>query len=162
MKKINTSIMAIGLLHNNAQDADVAALKKLNALFIHNFVTNDAAAHSLIIHKDFIHLSSDGKYTGRKKYLEDWASGFDGIIYWDYRNEDIKIFGNTALTHSQDKCIVLQDGKEMISYWMYTDTYIKENGEWTCVQAQITKVTPENFAGDETILRKYDFRKEIK
>lgn len=161
MKKIiNTGIMAIGLLHADAQETDMAALKKMNALFIHNFVTNDTAAHSLIIHKDFVHLSSDGKYTRRKKYLEDWAHGFDGIVYWDYRNEDIKIFGNMALVHSQDKCIFIQDGKEMISYWMYTDTYIKEHDEWKCVQAQITKVAPENFAGDETILRKYDFRKK--
>jgi ketosteroid isomerase-like protein len=163
MKKIiNTGIMVLGLLHADAQQADVAQLKKLNALFIHNFVTNDVAAHSLIIHKDFIHISSDGKYTGRKKYLEDWAHGFGDIKYWDYRNEDIKIFGSMALVHSQNKCIVIQNGTEMISYWMYTDTYIKENSEWKCVQAQIGKVTPENFAGDETIVRKYDYRKTSK
>ena len=160
MKKIvNTGIMALVLLHADAQETNMAQLKKLNALFIHNFVTNDVAAHSLIFHKDFIRISSDGEYTGRKKYLEDWAHGFGDIKYWDYRNEDIKIFGSMALVHSQNKCIIIKDGKEIISYWMYTDTYIQENGEWKCVQAQIGKVTPENFAGDETIVRKYDFRK---
>ena len=41
---------------------------------------------------------------------------------------------------------------------MYTDVYIKENGEWKCVQAQITKVSPENYSGDETIVKKYDYR----
>lgn len=158
-KIINTGIVALGLLQASAQEADMAALKKLNAKFIHNFVTNDAAAHSLIIHKDFVRLSSDGEYMNRKKYLEDWAHGFDGIKYWDYRAEDIKIFGSTALVHSQNKCIVIKDGKEMISYWMYTDIYIKENGEWKCVQAQICKVTPEYFSGDGTIVRKYDYRK---
>ena len=159
MKKIiNTGIMTLGLLHASAQEADMAQLKKLNAKFIHNFVTNDVAAHSLIIHKDFIHINTEGKYTGRAKYLENWANGFGNIKYWDYRNEDIKIFGNMALVCSQNKCIVIQEGKEMISYWMYTDTYIKENGEWKCVQAQIGKVAPEYFAGDETIVRKYDYR----
>ena len=55
MKKIiNTGIMALGLLHADAQESDMTQLKKLNAAFIHNFVTNDVAAHSLIIHKDFI------------------------------------------------------------------------------------------------------------
>lgn len=159
MKKIiNTGIMAISLLHADAQEQDMAELKQLNAKFIHNFVTNDVASHSLIIHKDFFRISSDGEFTGRKKYLEDWAHGFGDIKYWDYRNEDIKIFGSTALVHSQNKCIVIKDGKEIISLWMYTDTYIKENGEWKCVQAQIGKVTPENFAGDATIVRKYDYR----
>ncbi len=159
MKKIiNTGIMALGLLQTAAQESDMTTLKKLNATFIHNFVTNDVAAHSLIIHKGFIRISSDGEYTGRKKYLEDWANGFGDIKYWDYRNEDIKIFGSTALVRSQNKCIVIKEGKEIISLWMYTDTYIKENGEWKCVQAQIGKVTPANFAGDETIVRKYDYR----
>jgi len=159
MKKfINTGIMTLGLLQVAAQDSDMEILKKLNAKFIHNFVTDDVAAHSLIIHKDFIRISSEGEFTGRKKYLEDWAHGFGDTKYWDYRNEDIKIFGNMALVHSQNKCIVIKDGKEMISYWMYTDTYIKENGAWKCVQAQIGRVSPENFAGDETIVRKYDQR----
>jgi len=159
MKKIlNTGILSLGLLQVSAQESDMAILKKLNATFIHNFVTNDVASHNLIIHKDFIRISSDGAYTGRKKYLEDWANGFGDIKYWDYRNEDIKIFGSTALVHSQNKCIVIKDGKEIISLWMYTDTYIKENGEWKCIQAQIGKVTPGNFAGDETIVRKYDYR----
>ena len=150
--------MTLGLLQVSAQEKDMAALKKLNAKFIHNFVTNDVPSHSLIIHKDFIHINTEGKYTGRTKYLENWAHGFGDIKYWDYRNEDIKIFGNVALVHAQNKCIVIQDGKEVISYWMYTDTYIKENGEWKCVQAQIGKVGPDNFTGDETIVKKYDYR----
>jgi hypothetical protein len=159
MKKIiNTGILSPGLLHASAQDSDMEALKKLNAKFIHNFVTDDVVSHSLIIHQDFVRISSDGEVTGRKKYLEDWAHGFGDIKYWDYRNEDIKIFANMALVRSQNKCIVIEDGKEMISFWMYTDTYIKENGEWTCVQAQIGKVSLEHFAGDETIVRKYDYR----
>jgi ketosteroid isomerase-like protein len=159
MKKIiNTGLMTLGLLQASAQEADMAALKELNAKFIHNFVTNDVPSHSLIIHKDFVRISSEGEFTGRKKYLENWATGFGDIKYWDYRNEDIKIFGNMALVRSQNKCIVIENGKELISYWMYTDTYIKENGEWKCVQAQIGKVAPEYFAGDETIVRKYDYR----
>ena len=45
MKKIiNTGIMALGLLHADAQESDMTQLKKLNAAFIHNFVTNDVAA----------------------------------------------------------------------------------------------------------------------
>lgn len=160
MKRIiNTGIMALGLLQANAQEADMNELKRLNAKFIHNFVTNDVAAHNLIIHPDFIHINTEGKYTAKAKYLENWVHGFDGIVYWDYRAEDIKLFGNTALVHSQNKCISMRNGKEEISYWMYTDTYIKENGEWKCVQAQIGKVTPENLTGDETIVRKYDYRK---
>ena len=160
MKKIfYSSLLGLGVMRAEAQQTDLDVLKKLNARFIHNFVMSDTASHSRIIHRDFIHVSSEGKYTARKEYLENWVHGFDGIVYWDYRDEDIRIFGSTALIHSQNKCISIKDGKEQVSYWMYTDTYIKENGEWKCIQAQIAKVAPQNAAADETIVRMYDYSK---
>lgn len=158
-KILLSSLLGFGVLHVSAQETELNALKRLNARFIHNFVTSDTASHSRIIHRDFIHVSSEGKYTARKDYLENWVHGFEGIVYWDYRDEDIRIFGNTALIHSQNKCISLKNGKEETSFWMYTDTYIKENGEWKCIQAQIARVSPAYYAADETIVRKYDLRK---
>lgn len=159
MKKIiYTVLLSLGILQAAAQE-DMKELKRLNAKFIHNFVTNDTASHSQIIHRDFVCITSEGQSIERKEYLDGWAHGFDGFKYWDYRNEDIKIFGNTALVHSQNKFIVVRDGKEIAGMSMYTDTYIKENGQWKCVQAQLSKVAPEYFAGDETIVRKYDYNK---
>ena len=163
MKKIFCSlsffVLVFETLAQNSNDADMVQLKGLNAKFINNFVTNDSVEHSKIIHKDFVCISSDGAYINRQDYLNWWAHGFDGYTYWDYRDEDIKIFDNTALVHSKNKYIVIRDGKEITGMSMYTDVYVKENGEWKCVQAQITKVAPENYSGDETIVKKYDYRK---
>jgi hypothetical protein len=146
------------LIRLSAQNTDdLSKLKELNARFINNFVTNDTAAHSKIIHKNFVCITSDGRYLNRGDYLAGWAHGFDGFKYWDYRNENIKLFGNTALVHSQNKYIVVREGKEITGMSMYTDVYVKENGEWKCVQAQITKVSPENYSGDETVVKKYDY-----
>jgi len=138
--------------------SDLQQLKALNARFINNFVTNDTASHNKIIHHDFICISSDGRYISRKDYLDGWAHGFDGYKYWDYRDERITVFGNTALVHAQNKYIVIQDGQEITGRSMYTDVYVKENGEWKCVQAQINKVAPPNYAPDETIVKKYEFK----
>ncbi|MGZ5222443.1 MAG: nuclear transport factor 2 family protein [Chitinophagaceae bacterium] len=158
MKKlIYTVSLFPGILQAAAQEREMAELKRLNAKFIPNFVTNDTVSHSQIIPMDFVCITSEGQSIDRKQYLENWAHGFDGFKYWDYRNEDIKIFGNTALVHSQNKYIVVRDGKEITGMSMYTDTYIKENGQWKCVQAQLSKVAPEYFARDETIVRKYDY-----
>lgn len=142
-----------------AQDnGDLQKLKQLNAKFINNFVTNDTASHSRIIHKDFVCITSDGRTVNRRDYLAGWAHGFDGFKYWDYRDENIQVFGSLALVHSKNKWVVEREEKEFTGMSMYTDVYIKENGEWKCVQAQITKVAPENYSGDETIVRKYDYR----
>jgi hypothetical protein len=140
-------------------DADMLQLKALNARFINNFVTNDTVSHSKIIHPAFICIGSDGRYIRRNEYLQAWLHGFDGYTYWDYRSEDIKIFGHMALVRSQNKYVVENNGVTVTGFSIYTDTYIKENGEWKCVQAQLTKLAPEHAGNDETIVRKYDFRK---
>lgn len=141
----------------DAAEDDLTQLKKLNAKFIHNFVTNDAASHDAILHEKFVYISSQGKWVDRKTYLENWKTGFDAekIIYWDYRFERIAIFGTTALVRSVNKFVERNGGKEVTGMAQYTDTYIKENGTWKCVQAQITNVAPENYPGDETIVKKY-------
>lgn len=148
-------------VHGQSADyqSDLQVLRSLNATFIHNYVTNDTVSHSKIIHPDFVYVSSKGKYTSRQKYLEDWAHGFDGTVYWDYRDERIDIFGNTALVRSANKYIVLHNGQEITGMAMYTDVYVKEHGRWLCVQAQVGQVTPENYPSDDTIVKVYDFRR---
>ncbi|MES2849742.1 MAG: nuclear transport factor 2 family protein [Bacteroidota bacterium] len=163
MKKVLIAgLLSTAVLECSSQQAyadDMEQLRILNATFIHNFVKNDTVSHNRIIHPDFVCITSTGRTIKRKEYLEGWLHGFDGYVYWDYRNEEIKIFGNTALVHAQNKYVVIKDGKEMEGMSMYTDTYIKEKGEWKCVLAQLCKVAPENFGADETIKRKYDYRK---
>jgi hypothetical protein len=161
MKKICFYLFTFfAILQAAGQDnnSDLVKLKALNATFINDFVTNDTISHSKIIDKEFVCLTNSGAYINRKDYMNGWLHGFDTFKYWDYRDENIKIFGTTALVHAQNKYVLVQNGKEITGMSMYTDTYIKENGQWKCVQAQLTKVAPENFAGDETIVRKYDYR----
>jgi hypothetical protein len=132
-------------------------LKALNARFIHNFVTNDARSHDQITHADFVCVTSTGAREKKKEYITRWATGFDPevIRYWDYRDEFISIFGSVALVRAVNKYIIFKDGKETTGMATYTDTYIQENGEWKCVQAQIGPVAPENYPPDETIVKKY-------
>jgi ketosteroid isomerase-like protein len=142
---------------SDSADDDLARLKKLNARFIHNFVTNDTVSHSKIIHRDFILIPPSGSIVNRKNYLNGWAHGFDlkTYYYWDYRDERISLYGDVALVRSVTKYTKRQDGKEVPIMTRYTDTYVREKGEWKCVQAQLTSVTPENHPGDETIVKKY-------
>ena len=134
-----------------------AELRALNARFIHNFITNDVPSHDAILHKDFICISPAGARVSRADYLKEWATGFDPtrILYFDYRDEKIDVFGNTALLRSTNKSIRIRDGVETTGMTMYTDIYVREDGAWKCVQAQITPVAPANYPPDETIVKKY-------
>ena len=134
-----------------------AELRALNARFIHNFITNDVPSHDAILHEGFLCITPAGARVGRAGYLEAWATGFDAerIPYYDYRDEVIDVFGDTALVRSTNKRVSAKDGVESVSMTMYTDIYVRRDGVWKCIQAQITPVAPANYPPDETIVRSY-------
>lgn len=132
-------------------------LSALNARFIHNYVTNDVAAHDAILHPDFVCISSSGKRIGRAAYLERWATLFDPAIvtYWDTRDEVITLNGNVALVRATNKHAERNNGTIEIGMTCYTDTYVLEDGKWLCLQAQLTSVSPEHWPPDDTIISVY-------
>jgi ketosteroid isomerase-like protein len=134
-----------------------AELRALNARFINNFITNDVPGHDAILHEGFICITPTGARVSRADYLKAWATGFDAarIPYFDYRDERIDVFGDTALVRSTNRSVRMNDGVEAVGMTMYTDTYVRERGQWKCIQAQITPVAPANYPPDETIVRKY-------
>lgn len=136
---------------------DLADLRALNALFIHNWVTRDVASHDAITHPRFICLGSSGGYTAKPAYLRYWAAGFDPdvTIYWDVRDERIDVFGDVALVRATNKHIDVREGTEEVGMTAYTDTYLRENGRWLCIQAQLTPVAPVNWPSDDTIVSRY-------
>jgi Domain of unknown function (DUF4440) len=133
------------------------SLQALNAKFIHNFVTNDVASHDAILHERFTSILPNGARLSRKGYLKAWSTGFDPevIVYWDYRDERIDVFGDVALVSSTNKWIRRRDGIEVTGMTKYTDTYLYENSVWKCILAQLTNVTQEHFPPDETIVKVY-------
>lgn len=130
--------MADSLTHQS----DSAQLSVLNAKFIENFIKQDVVAHDKIIHKDFICIQSTGAIILREEYLKNWATGYQksGYTSFTYTDESIRIFENIALVRSKTVYTKTLEGREISGNTIYTDTYVKENGEWKCVQAQLTSV----------------------
>lgn len=140
-----------------SRDRDLQALRALNARFIHNFVTNDVASHDAITHQRFLYISTAGARVDRRSYLRQWASGFDParIVYWDLRDESIELFGDFALVRATNKHVVAEGGVEVTGMTAYTDAYVREHGQWRCVQAQLTAVSPQHYPGDDTVVLRY-------
>ena len=128
---------------NAEEQNDRKALSALNARFIKNFVTNDAAAHDRILHKDFVCIENSGEIVGREQYLKDWSHGYDPAVLtaFVYGEENIRFFGNIALVRSKTTYTKRINGAVVTGHTVYTDIYFKENGTWLCIQAQITPVT---------------------
>lgn len=124
----------------NNRQVDMAELSALNARFIQNFLRNDTVAHNQIVYRDFVCIASNGKVVDRDEYMKEWAHGYDPSVYKSFvmRNELIRIIGNTALVRAETPYTYMNNGKEVSGTTIYTDTYIKLDGRWWCVQAQLT------------------------
>lgn len=127
---------------NSTEMDDREKLSKLNALFIKNFIAQDTVTHNEIIHKDFVCIEGNGKIANRIEYMQAWANDYQNgkFIAFAITDEHIRIFGNMALVRAKSVFTRLQNGKEVSGTSLYTDTYIKENDRWWCVQAQITPI----------------------
>jgi ketosteroid isomerase-like protein len=125
-----------------AHPTDSAVLSALNKQFIDNFIRQDAAKHSELIDPDFVCIESNGAIVRREEYLKGWATayGCSGYTTFSITDEQITIFGNTALVRSKTVYTKSVDGRQMPGNSIYTDTYVKRTDGWKCVQAQITPV----------------------
>jgi len=134
-------------------DDDLASLRALNKRFIHNFVTNDVASHSALLHPDFIQIGSSGDRLDRAAYLREWATGFDPMVitYWDMRDENIAVHGDVALVRATTKWV--RNG--VAGMTCYTDIYLRTGSQWLCVQAQLTPVAERNYPPDSGIVCEY-------
>lgn len=137
------SVLNYSIKSLTMQEMDKVILSKLNARFIQNFINEDVAAHEEIIHQDFICINGDGTISNREDYMEGWASAYtkSGYTSFSITDEDIRIFDNMALVRSKTVYTKAVNGETVHGNSLYTDTYVKEDGEWLCVQAHITPVT---------------------
>jgi ketosteroid isomerase-like protein len=122
--------------------SDKEILSELNGQFIRNFINQDTVSHNKIIHKDFVCIEGSGEVFARDQYMRNWATDFTsgGFTSFSYTDEAIRIHGNSALVRSKTVYTRIVDGKEVKGNSIYTDVYLKENGEWKCIQAQITPI----------------------
>ena len=50
---------------------------------------------------------------------------------------------------------VIPGTEERVEVATYTDTYVRREGTWSCIQAQVTPVSEAHHPGDDTIVSVY-------
>jgi ketosteroid isomerase-like protein len=141
-----TALVSTAAIHaqsvHQGSDADETTLIAVNRQFIQNFLNNDTAEHTRIIHANFLFIGKDGSLHDRKEYMAGWAHGYDQKLIPEFVLEEVqvRIFGDMALIVAKTRDKTMRDGQWTIGETRYTDTYIKEKGEWKCVQVQLTRM----------------------
>ena len=146
MKYLLSLILLIGITFTNfaqSSNTDETVLILINRQFIRNFLNNDTVEQSKIIHpSNFLFIGTNGKLLDRNEYMQAWAHGYDKSIMPEFNLEEVhvRIFDDMALIVAKTKDKRLKDGAFVTGETRYTDTYIKQDGEWKCVQVQLTRI----------------------
>ncbi|GGA96678.1 nuclear transport factor 2 family protein [Puia dinghuensis] len=135
MKKLFTLILAAAaFLTTRAQSADIAAIKQLNADWIHNYVVQDPATFRRIFADDFILINPAGKKFTKADVL---ANLGQPVVSSKVDTAEVQIYGNIGLIHARASFVTRVDGKESTGVTDYLDVYEKRNGRWWAIAAHV-------------------------
>src|ERR1041385_401605 len=117
------------------QPSDEQTLKRLNQEYVDAFMNADVDWYREHLAYDFVVIESDGSLLNKEQFLKNTMKGPD-VADYKLHEVDIRIYGSAALVRATGMW-TRADGKMGMS--RYTDVYVRQNGGWKTVSAQITR-----------------------
>ena len=82
----------------------------------------------------------DGRVVNKKEDLQTMTGD---IVFGEFKIDDlqVRVYGETGIVVGQGKISAQQGGQNLLSgKFVWTDTFVKQGGEWKVVASQITPV----------------------
>lgn len=117
------------------ETSDQQTLERLNQEYVDAFMKADVEWYREHLADDFVVIESDGSVLNKEQFLRNTVRGPD-VSDYKLHEVDIRIYGNTALVRATGVW-TREDGKMGMS--RYIDVYVRQNGRWKTVSAQITR-----------------------
>lgn len=117
----------------SAAGGDEAALKAIEEKWDAANLKGDAAALGAIFADTFISTSGEGKVRTKAEMLAQVKSG--EVKYQTSKMDDMKVFvyGDAAVVNGRWKGKFVEKGKTVDTTERFTDTYVRQGGQWRCV-----------------------------
>lgn len=115
---------------------DVEVLKQLNHDYVQSFLKSDARRYDQLIAENFICIEPDGKLYDRAAFLAAAAQPVT-VDYFHVEDVEVRVFGDFAQITARTP-YKFPNGREGVS--RYIDCWIKRDGQWKAISAQITGI----------------------
>jgi ketosteroid isomerase-like protein len=113
-------------------------LLQLNRDYIAASLRGDVAWYREHLAEDFVCIDSDASVLDKAAFLKQTAEGSD-LAEYRLQEVDLRFYGDVALVRATGAWIG-KNGKPGIS--RYLDVYVRKDGAWKAVSAQITRPAP--------------------
>jgi ketosteroid isomerase-like protein len=145
MKTIARSILGLLVIWGcavaqKASSADEAALKALEEKWDQASVKGDAAGLGTILADSFITTSPEGQVRTKNDMLSRMKSG--EVKYETSKVDELKflVYGDTAIVSGRWHGKFTEKGKAQESTERFTDTFVRQNGQWKCVASHASNI----------------------
>ena len=119
------------------------ALIKLEEEWHNGYVRHDPTPLERILADEFIAISGNGQSHNKTQTIEGLKADQATYEYSTPYDMDFRFYGDTIVvigrTKEKGKA---QNGTEFIAEYRWTDVFVKKNGRWQCVAAQVARVPP--------------------
>ena len=123
------------MLTDAAARADLDTLRDLNDDYISSVQKSDVRRFDEILAGDFLCSNPDGTLIDRAAFLEQTARPVT-ISNLAIEDVNIRLMGDVAIIHARTT-YDLSDGSP--SHGRYTDVWARQDGQWLCVSAHVTR-----------------------
>ncbi len=94
-----------------------------------------------ILADDWVGLGWDGETSDKAKALADMKASGNSLDSMNIGAMSVRIFGNTAIVTGSDTEKSMEHGKDSSGKYIWTDVFVKRQGQWRAVASQSAKVS---------------------
>jgi ketosteroid isomerase-like protein len=131
---------AVVAQQKKAGGGDEAALRAIEQKWEDAALKGDVATLGAILHDTFVSTTADGHIQTKSEMLGHMKSG--EVKYESSKVDEVKvaIYGNAAILMGKWSGKVIEKGTPVESVERFTDTFIKQNGQWKCVASHSSPI----------------------
>lgn len=129
-------VVGSGLLAGFSGSSDETLLRQLNSEYVASFVNSDPAHYDKLLAPDFKAITPGGVMVDRATFLKNVA-GPTGMKSFEAVDVTVEVIGNVGIVQARTPW-VRNDGATGES--LYTDIWVKKDGQWHTLRAQVTRV----------------------
>jgi ketosteroid isomerase-like protein len=124
----------------NHNSEDERALRRIQRDWAEARLKRDSSFATQIEADDFTVVWPDGQIINKQDDVKSYEA--DGAVFSEFKITDLNVrfYGETAIVVGQGSIKGHTPTKDLSGSYVWTDTFVKQNGGWKAVASQVTSV----------------------
>jgi ketosteroid isomerase-like protein len=124
----------------NHNSEDERALRRIQRDWAEARLKRDSSFATQIEADDFTVVWPDGQIINKEDDVKSYEA--DGAVFSEFKITDLNVrfYGETAIVVGQGSIKGHTPTKDLSGSYVWTDTFVKQNGGWKAVASQVTSV----------------------